>query len=158
MLIIVIVDVHVFNLHFTSKSVVFERRFPAVHLYCPACDKVISPTVVSVLVKVPLLDTVNGELLDSVSVAELILFPFKLHDIVIVSLHGPVQDTETTQVMLYSVVLPITGTFEGDWVTITLSISTWYRDRHTYTQLYSMMESLNWTCCVYNLFVCVWLI
>ena len=105
--------IDVFNLHFTSKSVMFERLFPVVHLYCPACDNVISPTVVSVLVNIPLLDTVNGELFDSVSVAELMVFLFKLHDIVIVPLQSPVQDTVTSHLIVYSVVLPITGTFEG---------------------------------------------
>ena len=58
-----------------------------------------------------LLDTANGVLLDSISVVELMLFLFKLYDIVIVSLPSPVQDTVT---IVYSVVLLIiTGEFEG---------------------------------------------
>ena len=48
-----------------------------------------------------------------VVVVELMLFSFKLNDIVIVSLHSPVQDTVTSQVIVYSVVLPITETGEG---------------------------------------------
>ena len=129
LLIIVIEDV--FNLHFTSKSVVFEWFSPAViklvvHLYCPACDKVISLNVVSVIATTNIVSSPgngSGELLDSVKAAESMLSPFKLHDILNVSLHSSVQDTVTSQVIVYSVVLPITGTVEGVWVTTTISIS-----------------------------------
>ena len=41
------------------------------------------------------------------------LFTLKLYDTVIVSLHSPVQDTVTSQAIVYSVVLPITETGEG---------------------------------------------
>ena len=65
-----------------------------VHLYCPAFDKPVSPTstVVSVLVNLVLLDTVNGVLLDSICVAKLMLFLFKFYDIGMVLLPSPVQD------------------------------------------------------------------